>query len=257
MAEVDVLLPIRAPAPWLRETLEGLKQQTGIDWHLIAVIHGEDQGMRALIESFNIPVTIANAPEAGNLADVLNLGLSLATSMFVARIDHDDIPEPNRLQRQCQALRNDPECAVLASSATLINESGQVVGIRECPESAEDVLRTSRWKTAIMHPTVTFRRDVIVGLGGYSHTAVNVEDYELWLRVLVHRKIRSLPERLLRYRLHSGQMTQTKLISKSAAKVIRDSRLALARARGESLVAAEFRQLVWATKQSIRRNSRT
>ena len=99
MAEVDVLLPIRASAPWLRETLEGLQHQIGIEWHLIAVIHGEDHGMRALIESFNIPTTIANAPEASNLADVLNLGLSLATSMFVARIDHDDIPEPNHLER--------------------------------------------------------------------------------------------------------------------------------------------------------------
>ena len=153
---------------------------------------------------------------------------------------------------QFSELVKDPECAVLASSATLINELGEEIGTRDFNDSFEAILRKSRWKTAIMHPTVMFRRDVIIELGGYSNEAVNVEDYELWLRVLARHKIRARPEHLLRYRLHGGQVTQSKSITKPAALAVRKTRIALAQARGESILGARIRHVIWSTRQKIR-----
>ena len=253
VADVDVLLPIRGPAPWLPETLQGLLKQTGINWRLVAVIHGDDKGISELIRSLAIPASIIAAPETGNLSDVLNLGLANTTAQFVARIDQDDIAAPHRLERQCLELSQDPKCAVIGSNAQLIDESGQIIGVRTLPASADEILKMMRWRSAVMHPTVTFRREAIVNLGGYSPVAANVEDYDLWLRVLQHMKIRSLPENLLQYRIHGNQMTQTKSISRIAARKIRDSRLDLARARNESTPAARFRQDVWSAKQAARR----
>lgn len=212
--------------------------------------------MSDLINSFSFSATVLSAPEEGNLSDTLNAGLAHCTAPFVARIDQDDIAEPSRLARQCAELNRDSNCVVLGSNATLIDESGQVIGERLLPESADDVLRMMRWKAAVMHPTVTFRTESIRAAGGYSPVAANVEDYDLWLRALRHGTIRSLPDKLLRYRLHGNQMTQTKKISKASARVVRDSRLALARARGESVLAARFRQGVWAAKQTGRRWTR-
>ena len=52
------------------------------------------------------------------------------------------------------------------------------------------------------------RRAAILELGGYDPAFIGMEDYELWCRVAEKGKIAVLPEILLRYRIHSGQVTQ-------------------------------------------------
>ena len=52
------------------------------------------------------------------------------------------------------------------------------------------------------------RTSVIRELGGYDPEFNGLEDYELWCRVLENHKITTLPDVLLRYRIHGSQVTQ-------------------------------------------------
>jgi hypothetical protein len=56
-----------------------------------------------------------------------------------------------------------------------------------------------------------FRRDVVVDLGGFDARLNAAEDQELYRRLVVaRREARVVPETLLRYRRHEGQMTVAK-----------------------------------------------
>lgn len=247
---VDIVLPIRNPAPWLHETLESLKAQTTTDWRLIAVLHGEPGDLPALIKSATPDANILSAPETATLSDVLNLGLWSSAAPFVARMDADDTAEPERLATQLRYLQEYPEVGLVCSPVRFINEVGDTIGT--ATKAQPSVLRGLRWKNVIAHPTVMVRREALEETGGYNSAARHAEDYELWLRLAARWQVVELTVPLLRYRIHGGQVTRTKAIPAASMAAVGRARRALAEARGESVLSARIRQIVWSTPQVVR-----
>ncbi len=256
MNRVQVLLPIKFPAPWLEETLDSLQKQTFTDWTLVASIHGDEPAARKVVSAFFPDAIQVEAPSSGNLASTLNVGLALTTSAFVARIDQDDIALPDRLAKQVEFLEREPKVAVVGSAAFLIGPNGEELGVRAQEERILKIYKTLRWKTPLLHPSTMFRGDLIRSLGGYSETATNVEDYELWLRLATHGLLGGMREPLIKYRIHSDQITSYRTIPHSASAEVRRSKVALAAAKNESVLAAKSRHLAWMLKQEVRRIKR-
>jgi glycosyltransferase involved in cell wall biosynthesis len=260
MTQIDVLLPIKSPAPWLGATLESLKTQTFTDWQLIAAIHGEDSQARDTILAHVPNAKIVIAPGVGNLASTLNVGLRATTSPYVARIDQDDLALPERFQIQIDYLRNNPAFIVVGSGATLIGIDDEILGYRQQLDDPKKILRRLRWKSPLMHPSVMFRRESVVSIGGYSEVATNVEDYDLWLRLASSGLLAGINQPLIQYRMHPQQITSSRSIPHDAMEHVKESRIELAISEDRSIVAAKFRHLVWLTRQtsrSIRRRYRT
>ncbi len=134
------------------------------------------------------------APASGNLASTLNAGLALTTSTYVARIDADDIALPDRLEKQVEFLQREQKVAVVGSAALLIGPNGEEFGVRAQEETSSKIHKILRWKSPLIHPSTMFRGDIVRSIGGYSETAANVEDYELWLRLATHGLLGGMPE---------------------------------------------------------------
>ena len=66
------------------------------------------------------------------------------------------------------------------------------------------------FKTPVAHSAVTFRRDSVVGVGGYLEDYRYAEDYELWSRLLQIGNIGSLSESLLKYDVGVGGVSRAK-----------------------------------------------
>ena len=256
MVQVDVLLPIKTPAPWLGATLESLKAQTFTDWQLVASIHGEDPLARETVLAHVPDAKIVTAPGDGNLASTLNVGLRATESPYVARIDQDDIALPQRFQVQIDYMELNPEVVVVGSGATLIGVEGEILGYREQLEEHRMILKTLRWKSPLIHPSVMFHRQAVLDLGGYSESATNVEDYDLWLRLGCIGRLAGINQPLIQYRIHPDQITSFRSIPKSASKRVKSSRLCLAESESRSCNAASARHKCWAAVQFVRRFKR-
>lgn len=249
---VDILLPVRSPAPWLTETLLGLQGQTMSNWRLVTVVHGGDEALIRSIAEVLPDSRIVTAGSDLNLPDVLNAGLALCTAPLVARIDADDVPRSDRLEMQTAFLNAHPDVALVASPVALIDEAGVRTGRIVGPSRADELMRGLRWKCVIQHPSVMFRREVVAQIGGYATGARHVEDYELWLRLAAVAKVDTINTPLTDYRVHAGQVTRTKAIAPPARALVAHARLALARQRRESVAMARMRHLVWASRQVMR-----
>lgn len=256
MPEIDILIPVREPAPWLPETLAGVKELLGGPYRTVVVVNGPNRQTTGMLEDAGLDAVLTTSPDSYNLGESLNVGLDACRAPFVARLDQDDIPMPSRLVRQLELLHQHPNAAMTCSGRRFIDEHGTVMGDASPPQTAADLLATMRWKNVVWHPTVLFRRDVVVQLGGYSPEAVFVEDYELWLRMLAAWEIVPIVEPLIKYRIHASQITQAKIITPDAARAILKARMQLAAARHESAVAARARHLAWVTRQLPRRWAR-
>jgi glycosyltransferase involved in cell wall biosynthesis len=253
---IEVLLPIRSPAPWLEETLESLMEQSFTDWRLVASIHGDDSIVRSSVLRQVPNALIVNAPEEGNLASTLNVGLAATSSKYIARIDADDVALPERFQVQLDFLRRTPNILAVGSGATLIGVDGEVLGYRSQIEDPKKILKRLMWKSPLMHPSVMFHRDAVVSIDCYSELATNVEDYDLWLRLAAIGLLGGIDRPLLKYRIHPNQITSYRSIPATAIGQVSRSRLALAKELGYSTGAARFRQLMWSKYQEGRRIKR-
>jgi hypothetical protein len=87
-----------------------------------------------------------------------------------------------------------------------------------------------------VHPSVMFRKHVVLAAGGYSLAARHAEDYDLWLRLSDHHKIANLLEQLVSYRMHRNQVSIKNLPTQHAvAQDCRREALQRRRSRGEDV----------------------
>ncbi|WP_110619994.1 glycosyltransferase [Thioalkalivibrio sp. ALE21] len=134
------------------------------------------------------------------LGGALNAGLDRCAYPFVARMDADDVAFPERLERQAVLMEQNPEIGVLGSGAREIDLAGHPGPLRAVAEGHE-ALVSRLWACPFIHPSVMFRKDLIVGVGGYDPSLRRRQDYELWFRVLeAGGRFANIAEPLIWYR---------------------------------------------------------
>ena len=97
-----------------------------------------------------------------------------------------------------------PETDVVGSWVEEFSETpSHPVSIRKVPESHEELLRFSRKRNPMNHPTVMFRKKSVLEAGNYRDCPL-FEDYDLWVRMLHNgAHFHNLQEPLLWFRLSS------------------------------------------------------
>lgn len=135
------------------------------------------------------------------LAASLNEGLAMARGKWVARFDSDDVCMPDRLAVQMSYLRDHPAVDLLGGGLEIIDEAGLTLAFRDYPETHEEIERAIQFTTPLAHPTVIYRRELVLSVGGYDPTFRCAEDLDLWLRLL-HRGARfaNVKRTLVKYR---------------------------------------------------------
>ena len=144
------------------------------------------------------------------LAFTLNYLAEQATGSWLVRMDADDVCEPHRFFRLMQAI-DAGDHDVIGSWATLIDERDRVIGRFAPPGDMRGIRRKLLFSNPIAHPTVAFSRDFLLKMRGYLGGYVS-EDLDLWMRAIRSgSRLTNIEEPLLRYRMHDGQASRSRL----------------------------------------------
>jgi hypothetical protein len=203
---------------YLREAVDSVLAQTFEDFELLVVDDGSTDSSRDLLASYRDPRVrrIENSRNLG-LTPSLNIGLRAARGELVARMDADDVAEPQRLAVQVTAMAADPGLVLIGSSYRLINEFGAVTGLTSRDLDDFRIRWVSLFRTPLAHTTAIFRRSLVTSRGCYyDEHRPTAQDYGLWLRLLDHGRGRVLAEPLMRYRVHPQNVTHTRRDSQKA-----------------------------------------
>lgn len=211
MAAVSVLIGVYNGERFLAETIRSVLVQTFADFELVIVDDGSTDATPEIVRDFKDPRIRYVAAEHAGVAAAANLGLQLCRTGLVARLDADDLMEPNRLERQLAFFGQHPELGGVASYHWWIDEKGVIGGAHDPPlHTLDDIERHIDGGGRLMYPspTLMLRRDVVLDLGGYDPAFDFVEDVELCVRMYeAGFPILIQPERLVRFRVHSGSIT--------------------------------------------------
>ena len=211
--EVSIVCPIHGDGKYLFQTLDSIKSQTfDGDMEVILVLDRCSSEVSVTMEKFrdSLNIKVIKSESAGLVA-ALNLGLQFATGKYVSRIDSDDVMAPDRIEKQFAFLEANQQVTILGSSVVEINELGIVIGRREYPIDSGEMHKALSKQCTLAHPSVMFRRNNILEVGGYRPFFETAEDYDLWLRVRDHGFILSTLEPLTFYRVHPGQISNLQL----------------------------------------------
>jgi cellulose synthase/poly-beta-1,6-N-acetylglucosamine synthase-like glycosyltransferase len=124
-----------------------------------------------------------------HLSFSLTLGIHYARGSLIARMDSDDISKADRLQYQVLFMNDNKDVAVLGTSYEIIDTQGQSVRKVIMPKSNKLIRQKLLYSNPFCHPSVIFRKDVVIEAGGYLG-GLHAEDYDLWCRLSLDRSIK-------------------------------------------------------------------
>lgn len=145
-------------------------------------------------------VVLINEKNLG-LTKSLNRGLEVASGDLIARMDSDDISEPNRFERQLKYLIEHPEIDIVGGSLREFNEDCRNLRVRHYPQTHEDAVKYICKASPLAHPTVMMRRRIFDNGLRYNEKYRMSQDIALWFDALIAGyKIANVPEVTINFR---------------------------------------------------------
>ena len=221
---VSVIMGAYNAERYLAQAVESILGQTFADLEFLVIDDGSTDGTRQILDQYaarDPRLTVRTRANRGH-ERTLNELLGLARAPLVARMDADDVSLPERLEKQVAFLDAHPDHGLVGAQTVQIDERGDPIPDREFGVrlTHEDIVGVLQEWSPFVHPTVMYRRDVVLGVGGYRPIFRHAEDWDLWLRLSPATKLANLPDRLMLYRLHGGQLSTRYLAEQTRSFVL-------------------------------------
>lgn len=174
---------IKKDVTLLRRSVSSILNQTFTRFELLICDDGSSSEAVAFLESIgDTRVKLLRDSSRFDLAYKLNFCLMHSRGEFVARMDDDDWSYPDRLDKEIGFLMSNPNVDFVGSNVMLV-QGNATVGERRLPEYP--LVKDFFFTQPFVHPTLVFRKDALMAVGGYSESldCVLCEDYDLLLRL--------------------------------------------------------------------------
>ena len=195
----------------IRRSIKSVLRQTYKNFEFIIIDDGSTDGSIDIINSFSderIKKFFFKFNE--NMCYAFNFGLARGNGKYFARIDSDDTWEPEKLEKQIAYLESHEKCGACFTLVTVVDENDRKL-------TAEDTDRVALFETGnrsrsewlnyffykgscLCHPSAVFRKSIVDKVGIYNYALRQIQDYDLWVRIVKEADIYVIQERLTNYR---------------------------------------------------------
>jgi glycosyltransferase involved in cell wall biosynthesis len=204
---LSVVMSVYNAGEYLGEAVDSLLSQTVRAAEIILIDDGSTDGSLERIRAYEAEepsIRVIADGENRGLTKRLNQGIAEARGSLIARMDSDDICEPDRFEKQLAAIDQDPQLVLVGSRYLVVDPQGEPLTDFKVPLAHEEI---ERWLIegtgqAVLHPSVIMRRDAVQSVGGYDETYRYAQDLDLFLKLAEVGRLRNLDGRLMRYRAH-------------------------------------------------------
>jgi glycosyltransferase involved in cell wall biosynthesis len=217
MPRVSVVIPSYNHERFVGAAVESVLAQSWTDLELIVVDDRSTDGSTKMFERvrdsrFHFTVQ----PENLGISAAMNAGIRASRGEFVAVLGSDDSFRADKLAAQVAVLDAHPDVAAVFTRPEVVDDDGRLrddaVG-REIRAVFDEPDRPRhQWLARLFdkgnrlcHPSSMMRRSAFDEIGWYDERLAQLQDQDLWLRLLSRHEIRIIPERMTFYRrLRSG-----------------------------------------------------
>lgn len=185
---ISVLMGVyyrRSEVSLLTRSVNSILSQSVADLELLICDDGSNEDSRQWLDDAakrDSRIRLIRKGTVFDLASKLNLCLTEAKGRWIARMDDDDYARPQRFERQLAYLEDNPQITFVGCNVNLVCD-GEIVGRRTFVEYPQ--VQDFYFKQPFIHPSLTFKREELAAVGGYSEDKRQqlCEDYDLLLRL--------------------------------------------------------------------------
>lgn len=193
---------------YIGEAIQSVLNQTMSDFEFIIVNDGSKDRTEEIIRSYKDGrIKIINNEKNLGLIGSLNRGLEIASGKYIARLDHDDIAQPERFAIQYQFMEDHPHIDVVGSWTECIDSDGKYIKISRNPTEPIAIKYEFIFNNVMLHSSIFFRTQKIRSNGGYSKEYIHSEDFEMYTRPYKELVCANIPKVLFKLRIHNSSIT--------------------------------------------------
>jgi hypothetical protein len=208
---VSVVMPSFNQAEFLEEAVESVFAQDVERLELVVMDGGSSDGSQRVLAKLASAhagrLRWHSAPDAGP-ASAINRAVEAAHAPVIGWLNSDDLYAPGAVSRALARFAAAPETVMVYGEGEHVDVGGRF--IERDPTLPPETPRAA-WADGcpVCQPTVFFRRDAFLALGGLDTSLRASFDYEFWLRLMAAHPGRTgfVDAVQARTRMHAGTIT--------------------------------------------------
>lgn len=211
---VSIIIPVYKGKNYLAEAIDSALAQTYKNIEVLVVNDGSpDEGATERVAlSYGDRIRYIYQKNGG-VSSALNTGIREMKGEYFSWLSHDDLYEPTKIEKQVSLIHTEND--IILCSGTLIDENGKE--IKHHVKTLEGRFSNLELFDAFLHGYALnglgflIPRRVFKEVGTFDESMHYLQDLDMWLRVLMHKKYMIVCQKdlLVITRIHRGQQTNT------------------------------------------------
>ncbi len=208
---VSVCMATYNGADFVREQVDSILRQLGVSDEVVAVDDASSDETVAVLVSFQDPrIRVIRQTENRGVVRSFERAIREAAGEIIFLADQDDIWHADKIATMQRAFTSDPRVTLVLSNGELIDSSGrplsqELYGNGKFPPGVFSNLIKNRYQGS----TMAFRRDILDAVLPFP-SGIPMHDSWIGLVNTVIGRAVYLPEKLLYYRRHEGNVTSAR-----------------------------------------------
>ncbi len=202
---LSVVTPSYNQARFLRQTIESVLSQQGVELEYIIIDGGSTDGSVEIIREYAPRLAYWVSEKDKGQTEAINKGFARASGDVLAWLNSDDILLPGAAAEALDYLQAHPEVGMVYGDCTYIDENGRTIG--RFPAAQTDYRKLRRGYVHIPQQASFFRATLWRKVGPLDDSFYFAMDYDLWVRLARLAPLVYLPRLWASFRLHSDTKT--------------------------------------------------
>lgn len=209
----SVIIPAYQSSPYILEAVTSALEQTYRPHEVVVVDDGSTDHPEVALDTVLDSIELLRRPNGGPGA-ARNTALRRATGDWCTLLDADDRWMPEKLESIAAVIRDDPEVAIVTTDATVVDGRGgpERQWYRDISRFDHEDQRLGILRHDFVFAGAAFLTQRAIDVGGFREDVIGVEDWDLWLRMILTGSRVALVDRpLTLYRVHDSNLSSRRV----------------------------------------------
>ena len=207
---ISVVIPVYNRPDLLGRTLQSVVRQSLSPLEVVVVDDGSSPPVDENQSRIYPGIKIVRNENNSGVANARNRGIKCTSGEWIALLDSDDEWEPSKLEKQTEYLQRFPNIRAIHTDEKWLRNNNEVKPPAYLNKSNHLLWERSLKHCLICPSSILLHRSIFDVIGFFDESLSVCEDYDFWLRLLLHQEIGLVDEKLvIKHGGHTGQLSTT------------------------------------------------
>jgi len=179
---ISVIIPTYNRGWIVKEAIDSVLSQNFLDFELIVVDDGSTDNTKDILNAYKNNIKVLKHNNQG-VSAARNKGISLASGMFIAFLDSDDLWMPDKLSMQVDFFNKNKEALICQTEEIWIRNNVRVNPKKRHKKLSGMIFEPSLCLCMVSPSAVMIKKELFEAVGLFDENLPACEDYDLWLRI--------------------------------------------------------------------------